>query len=177
MPRKSRKPPQNQQNLRRGIKLNSGSECEHPSTTFHRPTRSNHDPDVDTYFYEDYTADEYDECSNVSTVRFNPEATKPITLSSIQDRMKDIVTTSTAPSTWGDWVLPAKMSGDIAKSQQMSDPPASFGLARAKLFTTGQLTRKKRQLRSGQSTPEDLRHDPVPHVMLTALGRGGQPAS
>ena len=55
------------------------------------------------------------------------------------------------------------MSGDIAKSQQMSDPPASFGLARAKLFTTGQLTRKKRQLRSGQSTPEDLRHDPVPH--------------
>jgi hypothetical protein len=142
----------------------SSSECEpSPSITFQRPTRSNHDPDKDTYFYEDDTSDEFNDIyTNVSTVRYfgEREATKPVTLSTIKDRMQDIVSTSTAPSAWGDWVMPAKMSSTSAKPPQMSAPPDSFGPARAKLFKTAQLRRKRKQLRSGQSAP-DLQH--VPH--------------
>jgi len=140
----------------------SSSESE-PSTTVHRPTRSNHDPDKDFYFYEDDTADEYEDIyTNVSSVQYFGEAevTKPAMLSTDKKLMKNIV--PTVPSAWGDWVVPTKTTSSVSRSQQMSAPPNSFGPASAKLYTTAQLRRKRQQFRSGQSAP-DLQHVPVPH--------------
>ena len=129
----------------------SSSECESPTAiTYYRDGQC-------TYFYEDDTADEYQDIyTNVSTVQYfgEAEATKPAILSTVKKRMKDTVSTSTASS--------AKMSSTVTKSRQMLAPPDSFGPASAKLYTTAQLKRKRKQFRSGQSAP-DLKCVPVPH--------------
>ena len=51
----------------------------------------------------------------------------------------------------------------IKEAPVMTVPPDSFGPARAKMFTTAELARRKDHLRSGLSTPESLQHVPVPH--------------
>ena len=114
--------------------------------------------EANTYFYptsdDDHedTSDEYSDIyTNVSTVRYNTEPGNAVNLSVNQDRFSNNTTTPPDHSTAGDWILPKP------------GPPDSLGPARAKLFSTPQLARRKKLFRSGQSTPPDLRHVPVPH--------------
>ena len=116
------------------------------------------DPEKASYFYpssDDDHADRSDEYrdvySNVSTVRYNTEPAKAVNLTDNQDKFSHNTHNPPDPSTVGDWILP------------VTGPPDSFGPARARLFTNATLARKKKQFRSGLSTPPDLHRVPVPH--------------
>jgi hypothetical protein len=64
----------------------------------------------------------------------------------------------------------------IRENPVMSAPPPAFGPARTKMFSTAQLARRKNQFRigltSGHSTPESLRHVPIPHGADWCLWEG-----
>jgi hypothetical protein len=111
------------------------------------------------------SSDEYsDDYTNISTVRFNDDTEKRAPAKNTGHaqlaRKKKLFRSS--QNTPSKPLLPAKMSSTSTESPQKSAPPDSFGPASAKLYTTAQLKRKRKQFRSGQSAP-DLKCVPVPH--------------
>ena len=91
------------------------------------------------------SSDEYsDEYTNISTIRFNDDDPEKRASAKTGHASPD-------PSTVGDWIIP------------VPGPPDSLGPARASLFTTPQLARRRRLFKSGKNTPPVFRHVPVPH--------------